>query len=105
MQLYTGQRVWLGQLKAKWEWFSIDASTGIFFSYAQRDIRLSPNCIASEDDVYSDLLSRCQVAEFKRRFKEDRQISVWIEDEQLDKIETLTAVLEAERYAHTTQSS
>ncbi|KAK3251191.1 hypothetical protein CYMTET_39461 [Cymbomonas tetramitiformis] len=29
MQLYTGQRVWLGQLKAKWEWFSIDASTGV----------------------------------------------------------------------------
>ncbi|KAK3269520.1 hypothetical protein CYMTET_22043 [Cymbomonas tetramitiformis] len=70
-----------------------------------RGIRPLPNCIASEDDVYSDLLSRCQVAEFKRRFKEDRQISVWIEDEQLDKIETLTAVLEVERYAHTTQSS
>ena len=52
----------------------------IFFLCVQHDIRLLPTYITSKDNVYSDLLSRGQVAEFKRRFREDRQVSAWIED-------------------------
>ena len=52
----------------------------VFFLCVQHDIRMIPTYIASKENVYADLLSRGQIAEFRRRFREDRQVSAWIED-------------------------
>eukprot|EP00854_Cymbomonas_tetramitiformis_P023449 gene23449-biopygen24256 len=52
----------------------------IFFLCLQHDIRLLPIYITSKDYVCSVFLSRRQVAEFKRRFREDRQVSAWIDN-------------------------
>ncbi|KAK3237118.1 hypothetical protein CYMTET_52784 [Cymbomonas tetramitiformis] len=52
----------------------------LFFVCVQHDVPLRPVYISSEDNIYSDLLSRDRVEEFGTRFEADKQKPVWIED-------------------------
>ncbi|KAK3263939.1 hypothetical protein CYMTET_27293 [Cymbomonas tetramitiformis] len=84
IRLYNWRKVWLDRVEIKWEWFSSDASTvkgmgALFFVCVQHAVRLRPVYISSEDNIYSDLLSRDWV-EFRTMFETDKQKLVWIED-------------------------